>query len=76
MAVGVLHRRAEELAMTRDGAASPPPMPRCAGLHLAAYDHLTAKIAGLDTLVAEAAAPFEALIARLVTITDIGRQFR
>ena len=43
-------------------------------LHLDAYDHLTAKIAELDTLVAEAAAPFAALIARLVTIPGVGQR--
>jgi transposase len=43
-------------------------------LHLDAYDHLTAKIAELDALVAEAAAPFAALIARLETIPGIGRR--
>ena len=41
-------------------------------LHLDAYDHITAKIAELDQLVAEAAAPFQRLIARLVTIPGIG----
>jgi transposase len=43
-------------------------------LHLDAYDHLTAKIAELDALVAGAAAPFAALIARLVTIPGIGQR--
>ena len=42
--------------------------------HLDAYDHLTGKIAELDALVAEAAAPFEAIIARLVTIPGIGQR--
>jgi transposase len=37
-------------------------------LHLDAYDHLTGKITEPDALVAEAAAPFTALIARLQTI--------
>jgi transposase len=40
-------------------------------LHLDAYDHLTGKIAELDALVAAAAAPFAALIARLETIPGI-----
>ena len=43
-------------------------------LHLDACDHLTAKIAELDQLVAEAAAPFQRLIARLVTIPGIGQR--
>jgi transposase len=43
-------------------------------LHLDAYDHLTAAIAVLDQLVAEAAAPFAAVIARLVTIPGIGQR--
>jgi transposase len=43
-------------------------------LHLDAYDHLTGQIAGLDALVAEAAAPFAALIARLVTIPGVGQR--
>ena len=41
-------------------------------LHLDAYDRLTAQIAALDQLVTAAAAPFEAVIARLVTIPGIG----
>jgi hypothetical protein len=41
-------------------------------LHLDAYDHLTAKIAERDVLVAEAAVPFAALIARLETIPASG----
>jgi transposase len=43
-------------------------------LHLDARGHLTAQIAGLDLLVAEAAAPFQRLIARLVTIPGIGQR--
>ena len=46
-------------------------MARCACCTYA-YDHLTAQIAGLDALIAEAAAPFAAIIARLVTIPGIG----
>jgi transposase len=42
-------------------------------LHLDAYDHLTTEIAVLDQLVAAAAEPFEAVIARLLTILGIGR---
>ncbi len=37
-----------------------------------APDHLTAKIAELDALIAAAAAPFEAIIARLQTIRGPG----
>jgi transposase len=43
-------------------------------LHLDACDHLTAKIAGLDALVAGAAAPFAAVIARLMTVPGIGQR--
>jgi transposase len=43
-------------------------------LHLGAHDHLTAKIAEMDDLVAEAAGPFEPLIVRLMTIPGIGRR--
>jgi transposase len=43
-------------------------------LHLDAHDHLTAKIAELDALIAAAAAPFEAIIARLQTIPGAGRR--
>ncbi len=41
-------------------------------LHLDARDHLTAKIAERDQLVADATAPFERLIAALMTIPGIG----
>jgi transposase len=43
-------------------------------LHLAAHDHLTAQIAELDALVAEAAAPFTKLTTRLQTIPGIGQR--
>jgi len=43
-------------------------------LHLDAYDHLGVQVAALDRLVAEAAAPFAALIARLITIPGIGQR--
>ncbi len=39
-----------------------------------ARDHLSARIGGLDVLVAEAAAPFRPVIARLVTIPGIGQR--
>jgi len=49
-------------------------MVRLAAHHAdAAYDHLTAKIAEMDALIAEAAAPFAAVIARLMTIPGIGQ---
>lgn len=41
-------------------------------LHLDARDHLTAKIAERDQLVADATAPFERLIAALMTIPGTG----
>ena len=43
-----------------------------ARLHLDAYDRLTSEITVLDQLVAAAAEPFEAVIARLLTIPGIG----
>jgi transposase len=43
-------------------------------LHLDAWDHLTAQIATLGELAAAAAAPFERVIARLVTIPGIGQR--
>ena len=67
LALGVLRRKTEELQMACDGRFTAGHGQMCR-LHLDAYDHLTAKIAELDALVAEAAAPFAALIARLVTI--------
>ena len=73
LAEGVLRRKAGELAMACDGRFTAGHGQMCR-LHLDAYDHLTAKIAELDTLVAEAAAPFAALIARLVTIPGIGQR--
>lgn len=41
-------------------------------LHLDARDHLTAKIAGLDELVASASGPFAGLITRLQAIRGPG----
>src|SRR5439155_3147671 len=68
-----LRRKTGELQMACDGRLTAGHGQMCR-LHLDAYDHLTAKIAELDTLVAEAAAPFAALIARLVTIPGIGQR--
>ena len=73
LALGVLRRKTEELAMACDGRFTAGHGQMCR-LHLDAHDHLTAKIAELDALVAEAAAPFAALIARLVTIPGIGQR--
>jgi len=69
----VLRRKIEGLQMACDGRFTASHGQMCR-LHLDAYDHLTAKIAELDVLVAEAAAPFQALIARLITIPGIGQR--
>ncbi len=71
LALGVLRRKTEELAMACDGRFTASHGQMCR-LHLDAYDHLTGQIAGLDALIAEAAAPFRAIIARLVTIPASG----
>src|SRR6266568_6257238 len=73
LARGVLRRKAEDLQMACDGRFTAGHAQMCR-LHLDARDHLTATIAGLDALVAEAAAPFAAVIARLMTIPRIGRR--
>jgi transposase len=73
LAKGVLRRKTDALAMACDGRFTPGHAQMCR-LHLDAHDHLTAQIAALDVLVAEAAAPFAALIARLVTIPGIGQR--
>ena len=73
LALGRLRRKTEELQLACDGRFTAAHGQMCR-LHLDAYDHLTAKIAELDALVAEAAAPFAALIARLETIPGIGRR--
>ena len=73
LAKGVLRRKAGELAIACDGRFTAAHGQMCR-LHLDAYDHLTGKIAELDALVAEAAAPFAALIARLVTIPGVGQR--
>jgi transposase len=71
LARGVLRRKTDELQMACDGRFTASHAQMCR-LHLDAHDHLTAKIAELDVLVADAAAPFQRLIARLVTIPGIG----
>jgi transposase len=73
LALGVLRRKADELQMACDGRFTAGHAQMCR-LHLDAYDRLTAQIAELDTLVAEAAAPFERLIARLITIPGVGQR--
>jgi transposase len=73
LALGRLRRKTEELQLACDGRFTAAHGQMCR-LHLDAYDHLTAKIAELDALVAEAAGPFAALIARLETIPGIGRR--
>jgi transposase len=73
LAEGVLRRKTEELQMACDGRFAAGHGQMCR-LHLDAYDRLTAQIAGLDALVAEAAASFAAIIARLVTIPGIGQR--
>ena len=71
LARGAMRRKIPELEMACDGRFTASHAQMCR-LHLDAYDHLTARIAALDVLVAEAAAPFRAVIARLVTIPGIG----
>ena len=71
LAKGVLRRKADELAMACDGRFTTAHAQMCR-LHLDARDHLTAQIAELDQLVAEASAQFRRVIARLVTIPGIG----
>jgi transposase len=71
LAKGLLRRKLDELAMACDGRFTASHGQMCR-LHLDAYDHLTAKIAELDELVAAAAEGFAQLIARLMTIPGIG----
>jgi hypothetical protein len=73
LARGVLRHKLDDLVMACDGRFTASHAAMCR-LHLDAYDHLTGKIAELDTLVAQAAAPFEPVIARLMTIVGIGRR--
>ena len=73
LAQGVLRRKADDLQMACDGRFTGGHGQMCR-LHLDAYDHPTAKIAELDALIAEAAAPFAAVIARLMTIPGIGQR--
>ena len=73
LARGVLRRKIEGLQMACDGRFTASHGQMCR-LHLDACDHLTVKIAELDVLVAAAAAPFQPVIARLVTIPGIGQR--
>jgi transposase len=73
LARGVLRRKTDDLQMACDGRFTGGHGQMCR-LHLDAYDHLSAKIAELDALVAEAVAPFAAVIARLMTIPGIGQR--
>ena len=66
-----MRKKIAELEMACDGRFTTTHGQMCR-LHLGAYDHLSAQIAVLDQLVAEAAAPFGRLIARLMTIPGIG----
>jgi transposase len=60
LAKGVLRRKTDALQLACDGRFTASHAQMCR-LHLDAYDHLTAQIAAVDELVAEAAAPFAAL---------------
>jgi transposase len=73
LARGVMRKKIPELEMACDGRFTAAHAQMCR-LHLDACDHLGAQIAELDVLVAEAAEPFAALIARLVTIPGIGQR--
>ena len=73
LALGRLRRKTADLQMACDGRFTAAHAQMCR-LHLAAYDHLTGQVAELDALVEQAAAPFAALIARLVTIPGIGQR--
>jgi transposase len=71
LARGVMRKKIPELQMACDGRFTDSHGQMCR-LHLDAHDHLGAQIAELDALVARAAEPFAAVIARLVTIPGIG----
>ena len=73
LAKGLLRRKTEELQLACDGRFTAAHAQMCR-LHLDAHDHLSAKIAELDALIAAAATPFEAIIARLVTIPGVGQR--
>jgi transposase len=73
LARGVMRKKIPELQMACDGRFTAAHAQMCR-LHLDAHDHLTDQIATLDDLVAAAAAPFERVITRLVTIPGIGQR--
>jgi transposase len=73
LARGRLRAKLEELTMACDGRFTDTHAQMCR-LHLEAYDHATGKIAELDGLVAQAAVPFEPVIARLMSIVGIGQR--
>jgi transposase len=73
LARGVLRNKMDDLVMACAGRFTATHAAMCR-LHLDAYDHATGKIAELDALVAQAAAPFEPVIAHLMTIVGIGRR--
>ncbi|WP_344830640.1 transposase [Nonomuraea dietziae] len=73
LARGVPRHKHEDLVAACDGRFTATHAAMCR-LHLDAYDHTTGKIAELDGLVAEAAAAFEPVITRLMTISGIGRR--
>jgi len=73
LAMGVMRRKLDELVMACDGQFTDQHAEMCQ-LHLAAYDHLTTSIAELDVLVARHAAPFAALITRLMGIPGSSRR--
>jgi transposase len=68
-----MRKKIPELEMACDGRFTAAHGQMCR-VHLDACDHLTAKIAELDQMVAEAAAAFERLTARLMTIPGIGQR--
>jgi transposase len=71
LARGVMRKKIPQLEMACDGRFTAAHGQMCR-LHLGAYDHLGAQIAELDQLIAEAAEPFQAIIARLMTVPGIG----
>jgi transposase len=73
LARGVMRKKIPELQMACDGRFTAAHAQMCR-LHLDAYDHLGAQITVLDTLVAQAAEPFDQVIARLITIPGIGQR--
>jgi transposase len=73
LAKGRLRAKLDALEMACDGRFTDAHGQMCR-LHLDSYDRLTAQILTLDALVAEAAAPFAGIIARLITIPGIGRR--